>query len=134
MALIVASYPDPTDPITPLTNAYAWVWDIGLGMGQNSYWVEIWIHKNAELAAIIPPPRPNARLKITAGDVIVPAVLAEDGSEVTPAVIAPTLAEVFALAAQAQAADPTLIPHLAFKQVIYTLVAQHYTLTPNTVA
>lgn len=155
MALLVASYPDPIDPITPLANAYAWAAHIHLDMGLGRYWVDVWIHKNEAVASLVPPPDPLGRLLIEPGTVLVPgvagvpaveaieadpdadppveAVEAVSGVDAIPAVLAPSLTEVFDKAAAAQVANPALTPLLAFKKAVYDVVSLHHQLSPNTV-
>jgi hypothetical protein len=96
-------------------------------MGLGTYWVAVWIHRSGGAASVFPPPPPLDRLVISAGDVIIPA------TEETPALLAPSLTEVFAAADAAKAADPSLTILLALRQVVYDLISRHHALTPNTV-
>lgn len=144
MALLIASYPDPTDPTTPITDAYAWIFEVNINLGLGTYWVSVWVHRNGGAASVVPPPPPLDRIIIHSGDVLVPAVPGDppaEGEEIpeggvpdkTPAVLAPSLAEVFTEAEIAKASDPTLTIWDAIKGVIYAHVALHPQLEPNTI-
>lgn len=144
MAILVESYPDPTDPTTPIVNAYAWIFEIGINLGLGTYWVSVWVHRSAAAASVVPPPPPLDRIIVHSGDVLVPAVpgdplpegepFPEGGiPDKVPAVLAPSLVEVFAEAEAAKAADPNLTIWDAIKGVIYSHVAKHHRLTPNMV-
>lgn len=133
MALIVETFPNPFNPNVPLSNAYAWIYNIVIGTGRNDYSVEIWIHEDEAAASVVPPPPPLDRVTVVMGDVLVPAVLDESGAEVTPAVVAPTLLEVFTRAENLKQQNSGYDIWTALRTVIYNLMAQHHKLAPCTV-
>lgn len=125
MAVIVHSFPDPSDPTTPIDDACAWASELNVNNALGTYWVAVWVNRSVGAASVVPPPDPVERIVIHPGDLI-----SGPGDE---PFIAPALAEVFAAAEAAKASNPSLSIWDAFKSVIDGVIAKHHRLAPNTV-
>lgn len=145
MALIVASYTDPTDPRpeAAIANAYAWAYRTDLYWGLNGYALTLWVHRTEGAANLFPPPPPIETLVIEPGSVLKPAVPEVPANPEAdppvaavpevPAVVAPTLLEFYGLCQAALDAEPALGIQGAQKKVLYDLAAQHHKLSPCTI-
>lgn len=137
MGLQVASFIDPRDGVTALTNCFAYAHRIQVNMTLNDYFVEVWLQRSQQAAALSPPPDPIKKFVLGPGSVLIPEVPANSRANppvaAVPAVVMPDLNTFWGLVDAVKAANPSNTTLQNMKAAVDGVIKQLAALSPNTV-
>lgn len=132
--LRIDHFPDPSDTETPITNAYARIFDFIINFPQDAFALVVWIYRTEAAARRVPVAPTPLKFTIKSGDLLnmgdqgdpnalppVPATLPDR---------VPAFSQLSELAAAKLEADPNLGPQGAFWHACYEVASKHYAFGP----